>query len=103
MVLLDMVGERGVSIPREQGSNPRLWARLRAAARRKGKLGAFPNRTAAAVLDDHIPFQRMGIPAIDLIDFDFPCWHRPCDDLTAVSARSLDTVGEAVLELLRSL
>ncbi len=42
------------------------------------------------------------MPAIDLIDFTFPCWHKRCDDLSAVSERSLDTSGEAVLELLRT-
>lgn len=103
MILLDLVGDRRLAIPREQGSNRRLWAQLRAAARRKGKLAAFPNGTTGTVLDDHIPFQRVGVPAIDVIDFDFPCWHRTCDNLTAVSARSLDAVGETVLELLRSL
>ena len=53
--------------------------------------------------DDHTPFLERGIPAIDLIDFSFPCWHRTCDDLSAVSRRSLDTSGEAVLELVRRL
>jgi glutaminyl-peptide cyclotransferase len=103
MILLDLVGDRRLAIPREQSSNPRLWAQLRAAARRKGKLAAFPNRTTTTVLDDHTPFQRVGVPAIDIIDFDFPCWHRTCDDLSAVSARSLDAVGETVLDLLRTL
>jgi glutaminyl-peptide cyclotransferase len=103
MILLDFVGDRRLAIPREQGSDPRLWAQLRAAARRKGKLAAFPNRTQGTVLDDHVPFKRFGVPAIDLIDFDFPCFHRTCDDMSAVSARSLDAVGETVLELLRSL
>ena len=41
-----------------------------------------------------------GVPSIDLIDFDFPCWHQTCDDLTAVSKASLDKSGEAVLEFL---
>ena len=43
-----------------------------------------------------------GIPAIDLIDFTFACWHETCDDLSAVSERSLDLSGEAVLEMLRT-
>ena len=51
----------------------------------------------AGVSDDHIPFLQQGVPSIDLIDFDFPCWHRRCDDLSAVSERSLDASGEAVL------
>jgi acetylornithine deacetylase/succinyl-diaminopimelate desuccinylase-like protein len=103
LVLLDFVAEKGaMRIPREVGSNPRLWSRLRAAARRAGSLQAFPDELAGEVTDDHTPFTRKGIPAIDLIDFTFPCWHKTCDDLSAVSERSLDLSGEAVLELLRT-
>ena len=40
------------------------------------------------------------MPAIDLIDFTFPCWHKTCDDMSAVSARSLDLAGEAVTQML---
>jgi glutaminyl-peptide cyclotransferase len=101
MVLLDFVGDRDLTLPREANSDERLWARLRRGAQRVGAAQAFPNRTSGGVLDDHIPFLREGVPAIDLIDFDFPCWHRRCDDLSAVSARSLDLVGETVLEFLR--
>ena len=103
MILLDMVGDTQLRIPREQNSNRQLWARLRAAAKRVGVGSVFPPATFPAVSDDHVPFIRNGIPAIDLIDFDFACWHRSCDRLSAVSARSLDAVGEATLELLRSL
>jgi glutaminyl-peptide cyclotransferase len=103
MVLLDFVGDRRLSIPREANSSPVLWRRLRAAARRVGTERAFPDEVQGAVSDDHIPFLRAGVPAIDLIDFDFPCWHRRCDDLSAVSQRSLDAVGETVHELLREL
>jgi glutaminyl-peptide cyclotransferase len=103
MILLDFVGDRRLRIPRERLSNPALWQRLRAAAGRVGARHAFPRGTRGAVLDDHLPFIRQGVPAIDLIDFDFPCFHRPCDDLSAVSERSLDVTGETVLELLASL
>jgi hypothetical protein len=47
-----------------------------------------------------VPFLRAGVPAIDLIDFDFRCWHRTCDDLSAVSPRNLDAVGETMFEFL---
>jgi len=103
MILLDLVGDRDLSLPRETHSDRRLWASLRAAARRVGVAAVFPAQTTGGVLDDHIPFLEAGVPSIDLIDFDFPCWHRLCDDLSAVSPRSLDAVGETVLELLRSL
>jgi glutaminyl-peptide cyclotransferase len=103
MVLLDFVGDRRLSIPREARSNPGLWRKLRAAAQRVGAGRVFPEGRAGAVLDDHIPFQDAGVPAIDLIDFDFPCFHRRCDDMSAVSERSVDAVGETIAELLRTL
>ncbi len=103
MILLDFVGDRDLSIPRESNSSARLWGKLRAAARRAGTIRAFPDRTQGGIQDDHIPFIRAGVPAIDLIDFDFDCFHKRCDDLSAVSARSLDAVGETVAELLRRL
>lgn len=103
MILLDMVGDRDLEIGRESFSSRALWKRVRAAARRVGVAAVFPDRAVGGVLDDHIPFLEQGVPAIDLIDFDFRCWHRRCDDLGAVSPRSLDAVGETVYELLRSL
>jgi Peptidase family M28 len=103
MVLLDFVGDRRLSIPREGNSDPLLWRRLRAAARRVGAGPVFPDRTSGNVLDDHIPFLDAGVPSIDLIDLTFPCWHRRCDNMSAVSERSVDAVGETVHELLKSL
>jgi hypothetical protein len=102
MILLDFVADRDLSLPRETNSNPALWRRLRAAAKRVGTLSVFPGSTPFPVTDDHIPFQRVGVPSVDLIDFTYPCWHRKCDNLSRVSKRSLDAVGETVYELLRS-
>jgi Zn-dependent M28 family amino/carboxypeptidase len=104
LVLLDFVAEKGrMRIPRESSSHLGLWAKLRAAARRVGAQAAFPDATSRPVQDDHTPFQSRGVPAIDLIDFTFECWHKPCDDMSAVSARSLDLAGETVFELVRTL
>jgi hypothetical protein len=102
-IVLDFVGDKDLAIPREQLSNRRLWSRLRTAASRAGFARYFPAREQGAVLDDHVPFIRQGVPAIDLIDFDFPCWHKRCDDLTAVSERSLDAVGETMMVFLAGL
>jgi glutaminyl-peptide cyclotransferase len=102
MILLDFVGDRSLAIPREAQSNRRLWARLRAAAGRVGAARVFPAGTGPHVTDDHVPFLQAGVPAIDLIDFDFPCWHRRCDNMSAVSVRSVDAVGETMIEFLRS-
>jgi glutaminyl-peptide cyclotransferase len=102
LVLLDFVANKRLRIPREAGSDAHLWARLRAAARRVGAQAAFPALRQGEITDDHTPFTADGVPAIDLIDFDFPCWHKTCDDMSAVSEHSLDLSGEAVLELLRT-
>jgi acetylornithine deacetylase/succinyl-diaminopimelate desuccinylase-like protein len=102
LVLLDFVADKDLSIPREAGSDAKLWARLRRAAKRAGVGGTFPDELRGEVTDDHTPFTARGVPSIDLIDFDFPCWHEKCDDMSAVSASSLDRSGEAVLELLRT-
>ena len=99
MILLDMIGDRDLAIPREHGSSERLFARVRASATRIGAGRVFAGQTGT-ILDDHVPFARAGVPSVDLIDFTFPCWHKPCDDLTAVSAASLDVVGETVADVL---
>jgi peptidase M28-like protein len=103
MVLLDFVGDRDLAIRYETNSSRGLWRKLRAAARRVGALGVFPTGSQGPVSDDHIPFIDRGVPSIDLIDFDFPCWHRRCDDMSAVSEQSVDAVGETIYELLQNL
>jgi hypothetical protein len=103
MILLDFVADRRLRTPREANSDPALWERLRAAAAEVGTERHFPDAEQGPVSDDHVPFIREGVPSIDLIDFDFPCFHRTCDDLSAVSEQSLDATGETVLRLLRTL
>jgi hypothetical protein len=103
VIVIDFVGNRRLSLPREDGSHRGLWTELRAAARRVGVGSVFPPRRRPEILDDHTPFMRAGIPAIDLIDFDYPPWHTAADTLDKVSARSLDAAGEAVLELVARL
>ncbi len=103
VIVLDFIGNRGLRLPREQGSNEALWAQLRAAAANVGEASVFPDATRSEILDDHTPFARRGIPAIDLIDFDYPCWQKRCDTMKQVSQRSIDAAGESVLELVREL
>jgi hypothetical protein len=101
MVLLDMVGDCDLAIPREEGSDPGLYEELAAAD------PDLFDGTTAAIADDHVPFLEAGIPAVDVIDFEFgpgpppgELWHTSGDDLDAVCPASLDAVGEAVLEAL---
>jgi Zn-dependent M28 family amino/carboxypeptidase len=52
------------------------------------------------VEDDHIPFITAGVPAVDIIDLDYPAWHTADDTLANVSASSLQIVGDVVLAAL---
>ena len=100
LVLLDFIAEKNTRIPREASSDIGLWRRLRAAARKVGAARQFPDEVADEVQDDHTPFLAAGIPAIDLIDFDFPEWHTLDDDMDVVSEASLDASGETVAQML---
>ena len=103
VVVLDFIGNHNLRLRRDQSSDPELWQRLRAAAQRAGVGRVFPATAQRVVVDDHTPFLRAGIPAIDLIDFDYACWQRPCDTMKQVSEASIDAAGEAVLELVQGL
>ena len=102
VIVLDFIALHDVRLTRDVTSNVPLWARLRAAAARAGTRALFPPAGQGAVMDDHTPFLRGGIPAIDLIDFSYACWQKLCDNLGQVSLTSLSRVGTTVLELLRS-
>jgi len=66
--------------------------------------------TGERVLDDHVAFMRAGIPAVDLIDFEFGSkpglndyWHTDKDTLDKISPRSLEIVGKTTLRLIELL
>lgn len=100
LVLLDMVGRRGLQIDHETNSTPELTHIFRSAAHAAGHADHFFNKSMA-IKDDHLPFLQAGIPAIDLIDLiDNPQWHTPDDTLAHISAQSLHLVGEVVLTAL---
>lgn len=103
MVLLDYVGNKGLRLPREGTSDPGLWRRLREAARAVGVARVFPPGDGTPVLDDHTPFLRRGVPAIDLIDFTYRYKDTTRDTVDKLDVRSLDAVGETVVELVRRL
>jgi glutaminyl-peptide cyclotransferase len=98
MVLLDYVGNKGLSLPREGNSTASLWGRLRSAARGAGALSYFPSGTGTAYIDDHAPFLRAGVPAVDLIDPNYD-GHNVDDRIDQLSPRSLNAVGETIVEL----
>ncbi len=103
LVLLDFVAAKQLRIQRESTSDRALWGQLREAAEAVGAGAAFPPGARYEITDDHTPFLERGVPAINLIQWPYECWHKRCDDLAAVSERSLDMTGESVLQLVRTL
>lgn len=99
MILLDMVGDRQLNIRREATSTPWLTEIIWTTARRLGHQASFINESMA-VEDDHMHFLKAGIPSVDIIDLDYPAWHTAQDTLEAVSARSLQTVGDVMMAAL---
>jgi Zn-dependent M28 family amino/carboxypeptidase len=99
LILADMIGDRDLNIRREAHSTPWLTDLIWASAHRLGH-GAHFLPDAIAVEDDHAPFLRAGVPAALLIDFEYGPWHTAEDTLDKVSARSLQIVGDVLLDAL---
>lgn len=101
-ILLDMIGDRNLEIPKEQFSvaaNPQfvdiIWKRAK-----KLGLDPFQDRDGPAVMDDHVPLIRAGIPMVNIIDFDYPHWHTLEDTVDKCSPKSLEIVGKLVVSLI---
>jgi glutaminyl-peptide cyclotransferase len=99
LVLLDMIGDRDLRVRRDANSTPWLVDVVWAAAAKLGHSATFSNELTT-VEDDHVPFLRAGVAAVDIIDLDNPTWHTPQDTIEFVSARSLQTVGDVVVAAL---
>jgi Iap family predicted aminopeptidase len=99
LVLIDMIGDRDLDIRRDTNSTPWLTNAIWDAAKRQDLDDYFlPDSTR--IEDDHLPFLAAGIPSVDIIDLDYEAWHTAKDTLDAVSARSLQVVGDVVLAAL---
>ena len=100
MVLVDMIGHRELQIERDSHSAPWLTDIIWAAAKRLGHGGIFVDVTTT-IEDDHLHFVRAGIPSVDIIDLNHFIarghWHTAGDNLDAVSARSLQIIGDVLL------
>jgi hypothetical protein len=99
LILIDMIGDRDLGIRRDANSTPWLTNFIWDAAKQK-QLDAYFLAETTRVEDDHLPFLAAGVPSVDIIDLDYDQWHTAKDTLDAVSARSLQVVGDVVLAAL---
>jgi Zn-dependent M28 family amino/carboxypeptidase len=99
LILLDMIGDRDLDIRPDSNSARWLNSIVWSSAERLGYSSTFIPQDFT-VEDDHLPFVEAGVPSIDIIDLDYPQWHTAQDDLDHVNARSLQIVGDVVLDAL---
>lgn len=96
-IIVDMVGDADLTIFTERNSDETLTNEIWRTAAKLGYQDVFISAPKYSMLDDHTPFLEAGIPAVDIIDFDYPYWHTTEDTLDKVSADSLEAVGRTLL------
>ena len=101
-ILLDMVGDKDLSIPIERYSwnanrefTKLIWNRAASLG-----LDPFQQRVGAAIMDDHVPLIKVGIPMVNIIDFTYPYWHTVEDTVDKCSPKSLEVVATLVISII---
>src|SRR6202163_4099595 len=106
LINVDMIGDKDLGILQERNSSPALLKLVWQTAHGLG-YGKYFLDSGFATEDDHMPFLRKGVNALDLIDFDYgpnnEYWHTEKDTMNKISAHSLDVVGNVLLAVLRKL
>jgi len=99
VIITDMIGDADQQIYKERNSSGALQGKIWDIAAKLGYQAYFVPALKWSMQDDHTPFLERGIPAVDLIDFDYPYWHTTQDTSDRVAPASLERVGR-VLQVL---
>jgi len=102
LINVDMIGDKNLNILVDANSDVSLRRLVWGAAASLGYQKYFTTQLEP-MDDDHMPFVRMGVPSLDVIDFDYPPWHEDSDTLDKISAASLEIVGKTMLESIKRL
>jgi Zn-dependent M28 family amino/carboxypeptidase len=100
VVIVDMVGDKDLNIYQEGNSSVQLSDQIWSVAESLGYKSKFIPEVNHYILDDHVPFIDQGIPAVDIIDIEYPFWHTQADTADKISASSLQIVGETIYKWL---
>ncbi len=103
-VLFDLVADKDLQIFQEGNSlvgAPEVVELVWDTAKELGYAGTFVATPKHTLIDDHLELQKVGIRAIDVVDFDYPSWHTVDDTIDKVSAASLQIVGDVAVALVR--
>lgn len=109
VIVLDMIGDRDLKVTVPRNGTQSLIKELFYASHEVGTRSAF-GLGKGSILDDHVPFLLAGMPAIDVIDFEYGSapglndyWHTEEDSLDKLSAESLQKIGDTVLQMIKNL
>jgi Zn-dependent M28 family amino/carboxypeptidase len=102
LINVDMIGDKHLDILQDKNSDPNLRRLVWKAASDLGYQAYFTDETEP-MDDDHMPFVRLGVPSLDVIDFDYEPWHKDTDTLDKISGQSMEIVGTVVLEAIHRL
>src|SRR4051812_9441070 len=103
-ILFDLIADKDLQIYEEGNSlvgAPEVVDLVWGTAKDLGYAGYFISAPRHTLLDDHLELQKVGIRAIDVVDFDYPAWHTTFDTIDKVSAASLQIVGDVAVALIR--
>jgi len=104
LINVDMIGDKNLGIKQEPNSTATVRRLVWKAAADLGYSTFFMSESFPGPIDDdHMPFLKLGVPAIDVIDFDYPPWHEDTDTMDKLSAQSLEIVGTVMLESIHRL
>ena len=106
LMVMDMIGDADLDIARNTKGAPWLLDLIYAAAERGGYQSHFYAQQGP-IEDDHVPFVNRGVPSADVIDLDYGYnnvfWHSPQDTMDKLSPKSLEIVGDTILETIHML
>jgi glutaminyl-peptide cyclotransferase len=109
VIILDMIGDKNLNVTVPRNSSRELVKTLFESAHETGSRSLF-SLGKGSILDDHVPFLLSGMPAIDIIDFEFGSkpslndyWHTMDDSMDKLSADSLQIIGDVVLRMVEKL
>jgi glutaminyl-peptide cyclotransferase len=100
-VIVDMIGDANLNVYKESYSDQELTDEIWNQAQLLGYENYLIPENGRPILDDHISFLQAGVPAITIIDIDYPYWHTTEDTLDKISGQSLKVIGDTLLEWLK--
>jgi glutaminyl-peptide cyclotransferase len=106
VIILDMIGDKDLNISIPSNSDAEIADRIIKISAETHR-GKYFTKSNISIIDDHTPFHKLGIPAVDIIDFEYGennrFWHTRADTIDKISPDSLKISGDVVMRLLYSL